>query len=628
MTALLALVCAAVVVLPGRAHAQTETPPAGRVQEFAGRIESGQLRVYLVPGLKEGETLYAHLQNVSGDLDPSLGVLDAVSDFAATEAAYSAEVARLIASGQDIATGLTALRDRYFLAWDDDGGGGYSAALQFPVPTNGDYRVIIAGALSTFGRATFGEYRLLIGVNAPQVLTGRAPPTGDDLASLDRTAIRLEESAQEITGTLTVSNPVASYSLVDLMPGDTLYASVVGASGESAPALVLRDFGGKPVDAANLEGQQARATIERPLTDGGVNYSLEVTFPTSGLVTSQGATLGAFRLQAGVNVSEAARGQATPIGNLVFKLPITVNVGLQLQQIVQINQEDEYFAAVGSMRMDWTDPALAFSPDSCQCQSKIYTEKEFDRFLGDVAGRWPDFTFQNQQGNRWIQNRAVVVRTDGSASYFERFSTNFQVDFNFQKFPFDVQQFQMRVEMLYPDTVYVLSELPGYSGISPENGEDEFILSDFQTVTSRVDGITGRPTSRFTFQFEAPRQLTYYTLQIFVPILLITLIAWVTFFLRDFTKRAEVAAANVLLFIAFSFSLADNYPHLGYLTFLDAIMVATFIINTLVVLYNVYLKWLENSGRLGRAERIDRIMDWLYPVSYLAAMATLAVVFL
>jgi hypothetical protein len=186
----------------------------------------------------------------------------------------------------------------------------------------------------------------------------------------------------------------------------------------------------------------------------------------------------------------------------------------------------------------------------------------------------------------------------------------------------------MRVEMLYPDTVYVLSDLPGYSGISPENGEDEFILSDFQTVTSRVEGITGRPTSRFTFQFEAPRQLTYYVLQVFVPILLITLIAWVTFFLRDFTKRAEVAAANVLLFIAFSFSLADNYPHLGYLTFLDAIMVATFIINTLVVLYNVYLKWLENSGRLGRAERIDRVMDWLYPVSYLAAMAILAVVFL
>ena len=131
---------------------------------------------------------------------------------------------------------------------------------------------------------------------------------------------------------------------------------------------------------------------------------------------------------------------------------------------------------------------------------------------------------------------------------------------------------------------------------------------------------TDNPTSRFTFAFEAPRHLDYYIFQIFVPIALIALISWFTFFLRDYSRRIEAAAANVLLFIAFSFSLSDNYPRLGYLTFLDAIMVVTFVINTAVILYNVYLKQLEARGQLERAERIDHYLDWVYPVSYLVAI--------
>lgn len=625
-----ATVCAAFLVLAGSlalaapesARAQSSPPLDGEVQLITGRIESGQTRVYLIPDVKAGQTVYARMDTVSGNLDPTLAILAGDADILAVGEAYSAGIERLVASGQDIANGLNALRDELFLAWDDDSGGSYAAALAFPAPVDGDYRVIAAGSLSALGRATAGEFRLLVGIDAPEILAGDVTPNNSAVARQDESTIQLQMSAEEVTGTLTITSPVVSYRLVDLQPGDAVYASVTGAPGQSAPALLLRDFGGKPLDAANLDGQQSRAAVERRFPDGGANYTLEVAYPSAAM-----AAPAEFQLQVGINVSDALAGLAVPAGSPVIERPITVEVGLQLQQIVQVSQEDEYFTGVGNLRLDWTDPALAFNPETCRCSTKIYTEKEFDRFLSDVASRWPDFSFQNQQGNRWIQNRAVVLRSDGRASYFERFSTNFQVDFDFTRFPFDVQRFEMRVEMLYPDDRYVLADLPGYSEISPENGEDEFILDDFHTAITTAEGITGLPASRFTFWFEAPRHLTYYLLQVFVPIVLITIIAWVTFFLRDFTKRAEVAAANVLLFIAFSFSLSDNYPRLGYLTFLDAIMVATFIINTLVVVYNVYLKWLENKGRLDRAERIDRVMDWLYPTSYLAAMALIALAF-
>jgi hypothetical protein len=46
-------------------------------------------------------------------------------------------------------------------------------------------------------------------------------------------------------------------------------------------------------------------------------------------------------------------------------------------------------------------------------------------------------------------------------------------------------------------------------------------------------------------------------------------------------------------------------------------MAITFGVNTLVVVYNVYLKWLENHGQLEKADRIDRVADWVYPIGYI-----------
>ena len=90
----------------------------------------------------------------------------------------------------------------------------------------------------------------------------------------------------------------------------------------------------------------------------------------------------------------------------------------------------------------------------------------------------------------------------------------------------------------------------------------------------------------------------------------------------------EAAAANTLLFIAFSWSLADNYPRLGYITFLDAIMAVTFSVNVLVLLYNVRMKQLENQGRATRAERIDSVLDWVYPLLYAVLIGVVALLFL
>ena len=66
---------------------------------------------------------------------------------------------------------------------------------------------------------------------------------------------------------------------------------------------------------------------------------------------------------------------------------------------------------------------------------KEYTENNFNQFLTETGGDWPDFTFFNQQGNRWALSRMVDVLPDGSVTYLERFSTNFQLNFRLRSVP-------------------------------------------------------------------------------------------------------------------------------------------------------------------------------------------------
>ena len=45
-------------------------------------------------------------------------------------------------------------------------------------------------------------------------------------------------------------------------------------------------------------------------------------------------------------------------------------------------------------------------------------------------------------------------------------------------------------------------------------------------------------------------------------------------------------------------------------------MAIMFVINALVVVYNVWLRRMEMRGQEALAERIDTVLDWAYPLAY------------
>jgi hypothetical protein len=600
---------------------QAQTAP--EVQEVYGSLAPGEADVYLLSGLKKGQLLNVFMENISGNIDPFLSILPRDEATRENLEKFREAIAELAATSATPLLELPALRDQYALAWDDDSGPGYSAALQFTIPDDGDYSLLAGSSLSAAGRATYGDYRLLISLDDPQVLTGAAVPTGAVIAVPQSEALATE-LIQEYRGSLNQEKPSILLKLADLNPGDALSVHLEALSGDLKPILMLRDYGDKPILVANLSGEQPSAALQTSFPEGASNYYLEIAAASPG----GQLTSGDYRLLVGLNAPQVFENQGQPNSESLLALPIPVKVGLKLQQIVNIDQPNEIMTDVGTLKLEWTDPALAFDPDDCNCAKRVYTENSYNKFLEDVKGRWPDFTFFNQQGNRWTQNRLIEIESNGHVTFLERFSTNFQIDFDWTKYPFDSQEFYIKLDMLYPEENYIFTPLDGFNEIDPQHGEDEFKLTDFDTEISSVTSSSNTPTSRFTFHFSAPRNLEYYIFRIFVPILLIISVSYVTFFLKDYSRRIEIATGNLLLFIAFSFSLGDNYPRMGYLTFLDAIMAITFLINTLVVVLNVYFKWLEGKGEREKADRLEAPWNYIYPLAYLVSFGLAALVFL
>jgi hypothetical protein len=582
---------------------------SGSVEALSGRIYAGDVNFYLLPNLTKGDTFYAYARGTSGNFDPFLTLTNMSLNASSLVEDFTAEVEKDVINEQGLIISISEAADKYFPVWDDDIGRGYDAALQFNIPVNGDYRLSIS---SSPGRRTFGDYFLIVGINSPQVLTGQADATGQHIAFLEKNASKSEYGVEEFNGTLTAAKYSTYYVLDPVAAGDTFYAYIQAVSDDLIPQLFLTDYGNKTLRTANYAGLMNSGTLNYTFSENSINNRLIIA---SGKKNGN-ITTGDYRLITGINAPDVLLGRANVTARTVLQEPNPVKVGFQLDHITGVNQIAGSFDIVGSIWMQWTDPALAFSPDSCNCSLKTY--RDVNQFVSTEESIWPEFTIANQQGKRETQNQIIAVEPNGEVTYFERFWVSMQEpNFDFRKYPLDKQDFHIQINSIYPEELYTYINWDEKNILGNDLGVSDWIINEYDTSVnnSRIANVN----PQFTFLFQGQRQLTYYFLRIFIPIFIIILISWLTFFLKDYIKRSDIAAANLLLFIAFNFAIASDLPRLGYATLLDWVMLFAFVFTSLIFAYNLYLRLLETREEHALAERVDKVMIWLYPVMYLIA---------
>ncbi len=285
---------------------------------------------------------------------------------------------------------------------------------------------------------------------------------------------------QSVTGALSESKPGNYFGITDVKARYTLYLLVEPQTCKSQLGIMLLDFGGKPLSMAVQDHVDEPIMLEYKFLEHSSDYSLRLF-----------GCHGEYHLSAGLNAPEVLSRQMEDSGVSVLRSAIPVTVGLRLQQITGVDQKAENFSVVATLKMDWYDPRLAFSPEECNCLTKVFNQKNFNDFIRDKGDSWPDFTFFNQQGNRWIQNQELVILPDGHATYLEHFTTTFQApDFNFRQFPFDTQQFYIRMDGIWSEELYYFQDNEPFTELGAQLGEEEWYTTDFGVTVSSEESST------------------------------------------------------------------------------------------------------------------------------------------
>ncbi len=300
--------------------------------------------------------------------------------------------------------------------------------------------------------------------------------------------------------------------------------------------------------------------------------------------------------------------------------PLDVGIGIRIDQVTSVDQKAENYSAVVVLRVEWTDPALAFDRDVVGRDFQVFNPATLAEHASEIGAVVPAFVIHNQQSNKWIHESAASLHHDGRVVYVEKSSLTLQAPhFDFRKYPFDTQKFFFEVVSIFPSEYVTYYPLDDYSGLGDLLGEEEWVLGNARVQHSTVTGLSGRDSDQVALAFEGSRHLTYYVIRVFLPMLVLITVGWALFFLDEYRRRIEIAGGNLLVFVAFNWAISADLPKLGYLTFLDFTLQCMFLMTGALIVFNVALRKLKVSGREGAARKLDNYaIKWIYPLGYAA----------
>ena len=291
------------------------------VQAFFGTLNGAEANVAFFDILDAvaGDTLYIYAE--SEEIDPYLTVCDI-------------ECVEIFAENDDLSQDTT------------------NAALAFTFPQDGDYSVAVTDCCVD---EASGEFWLLLGYNAPDVLTGNAEDNGGQIAvpydpappaPIEPPApITGPPAVQEFYAAVSSETNVSYFDLFGMQAGETIY--LYAESNEIDPYLIVCDIDCEVTYAENDD-----------IDSDNRNSALYYTFPENGDYSVAVAdccdenAVGAFYLLVGFNAPQVLVGEALPTGAVIAVpyeptyLPIaTQGVGdaTQIQEFVgEINQEVQF----------------------------------------------------------------------------------------------------------------------------------------------------------------------------------------------------------------------------------------------------------------------------------------------
>jgi hypothetical protein len=304
--------------------------------------------------------------------------------------------------------------------------------------------------------------------------------------------------------------------------------------------------------------------------------------------------------------------------------PVEISVGLYITNLVAIDETRETFEVGGFATGRWQDPRLAL-PGNQPGEPRTFR-------LGDIWA--PAIEGANSISHKTNQYSLEADR-NGTVTYRERFDGVYSNNFELRKFPFDTQvlAFEFQPFLSAASQIRFASEaLPG-TGVNPDQHTElaAWQVEDLRYTTDKAVGDPFQPeTHEALFQITVKRRSAFYLWKILLPLMMITLIPMVVFWIdvKEFDWIVKIPMTMLLSLVAFQFTVTRDLPKIGYITLLDAVFISSFAFCFLGIFEITLVYCLQKYNRRSLAVRLHTAGRWAYPLAYFSLVSILAIDFL
>ncbi len=285
-----------------------------------------------------------------------------------------------------------------------------------------------------------------------------------------------------------------------------------------------------------------------------------------------------------------------------------IYVALGLLDVDEIDTANQNFTANLFITARWYDPRLAHPGPG----RKVVPLDEI----------WqPRLVFVNQQKIWPTLPRVAHISPDGEVEFRQRIWGPFSQPLDIRDFPFDHQDFEMRIASAYykPDEISFEADPETPSGLAPR-----FSLPDWEILNWRLDFEPYNPlgsrggVASYALIFNARRYVSNYLLKVILPLIMIVAMSCIVFWIdpKEYGTQIGVATTSMLTLIAYRFMVGADLPPVPYLTRIDRyILGCTFIIFAALI-QAVVTGILAKRERVDTARRIDAWCRVIFPAAF------------
>jgi len=261
-----------------------------------------------------------------------------------------------------------------------------------------------------------------------------------------------------------------------------------------------------------------------------------------------------------------------------------------------------------------------------------------DYFLFEAWKPTPGFFPQTEVVNEITRQSGQFDETlihNGRCVRSRRIHSTLHSRYDLHRFPFDEQKLVLDLaEAEYDATDLSYNPQPLYLELD-DDARDEL-------TTWSISGKTGWALDKHSFSPRpgAPtyphavitvpvrRQVGFYLTRFFLPLFLIVAVAMTVFWIHpeDLGSQVGIGVTCLLAVIAFQFAQATSLPAVAYLTFADRVYAICYFAIALALIESVWGNTLVRRGMHARAETIDSVCRWAFPLG-IAGLIGLSLVF-